>query len=465
METDKGIFRAAAATTLAIAGASATMYLFAAAVTSKRSASNSSKKKKEDSIYIRLNDFEEMALARGSAPISTMTWFSGDHHQAASVIRERVMLVVRANPWLLGQFVTLEDGMNYIAYKKNIQVEHEPLDISTVFTHYSADALNIRRDTPFEELAVSSSNMLLKSYKDREQQFWKVSVIPCAESPNTTFGVTVSMSHVVGDGHTFYALYNMIIGGEPIRSLKATRIMETTDLQKTAMGLSEQGFMGSPGFILCAIRGLFYQNIWSRFKGGQHGQSRYFLVDMDALRELKEQATATAAASEDSVPFCSSNDVISSWYMINCGCNTSIMAINFRNRLPGHTDEHAGNYENLLYYRKQDSAAPALIRKSLSTLKRTVTDKEPISTLEVGLGCIAFCSNWASFISDRVELPGCTQQVHLPIYNWAEALPSTMAVGTIFQPNPGQLAVSIGAIPELLRGLESAPFEATTAFK
>ena len=46
------------------------------------------------------------------------------------------------------------------------------------------------------------------------------------------------------------------------------------------------------------------------------------------------------------------------------------MAINFRGRLEGHALTDAGNYENLCMYRPADYKSPALIRLSVTSMRR-----------------------------------------------------------------------------------------------
>ena len=76
-----------------------------------------------------------------------------------------------------------------------------------------------------------------------------------------------------------------------------------------------------------------------------------------------------------------------------------MMAINWRNRLEGHTTLHAGNYENFIFYRKQDAIAPELIRKSLldGKYKRAVTkDMAFPSWYEVVSTKFTCVTNWAT---------------------------------------------------------------------
>jgi hypothetical protein len=84
---------------------------------------------------INLNPFEEKAMALESS-INTLTWFTGDVHEAEQVIRPRIQDVLRSNPWLLGSLrgsspMRLGDNANII--------EPTASDIDKVFQVFSFD--------------------------------------------------------------------------------------------------------------------------------------------------------------------------------------------------------------------------------------------------------------------------------------------------------------------------------------
>ena len=72
--------------------------------------------------------------------------------------------------------------------------------------------------------------------------------------------------------------------------------------------------------------------------------------------------------------FVSTNDLLTSCYFRFTDTDVGFMSVNFRNRIPGLTDDYAGNYEGGLAYQRGDYESPALIRSSLSTLHRSITD-------------------------------------------------------------------------------------------
>ncbi len=74
--------------------------------------------------------------------------------------------------------------------------------------------------------------------------------------------------------------------------------------------------------------------------------------------------------STSAVPLVSSNDVVTSLLFRLSECHVGFMAMNFRRRIAELTDELAGNYESVLVYQPSDVASPALIRQSVTQLRR-----------------------------------------------------------------------------------------------
>jgi hypothetical protein len=191
--------------------------------------------------------------------------------------------------------------------------------------------------------------------------------------------------------------------------------------------------------------------------------NRFLLVDEKKIAAIK---TSLMQEGDGTVPFVSTNDIIASWFLSDCQCDLLLVALNFRGRLDNHTDDMAGNYENCLYYRKEDVASPALIRKSVQDLKRAVTKDRDLSSFDMARQHCGICTNWASFFdsSTAMSLPGCQFLTHLPLVDTKSTLPCTMAMCVIFQARPQQLGILISGTPEKLKRLATASFEATEPF-
>eukprot|EP00553_Chaetoceros_curvisetus_P015180 CAMPEP_0204645812 /NCGR_PEP_ID=MMETSP0718-20130828/3557_1 /ASSEMBLY_ACC=CAM_ASM_000674 /TAXON_ID=230516 /ORGANISM="Chaetoceros curvisetus" /LENGTH=174 /DNA_ID=CAMNT_0051667875 /DNA_START=51 /DNA_END=575 /DNA_ORIENTATION=+ len=146
------------------------------------------------------------------------------------------------------------------------------------------------------------------------------------------------------------------------------------------------------------------------------------------------------AAKEAGIPFVSTNDVITSWFMNEVACPTGIMAINMRGRLSGHTDLHAGNYESMMFYNKEDFATPGLIRRSLTKYRRVVTgDKGMPPWYKVAATSIPLVTNWATF-ANLIRIKGCKEDVHLPV-EADEYMPTTIPFLIIFRASAGKIGL------------------------
>ena len=271
------------------------------------------------------------------APITTLTWFEGDHEKAGPILRERVEAILKLNPWLGGRLVKLNGKVNILAPSV---ISSDNFD--ETFRHCSSGKLPISFGSPFGDLIDTvqrkgpEMELILTTGGAYRQCLWKVSVIPCSKSPSTHFGVLVSMSHIVGDVHTFYSLHNMLVGDKPVRPLEATRIQTTAEQQEIAMGTTEAGISTSWVLISTAVRGIFISKVLSLVVGKSlRPTMRFFLVDTEKVQKMKEES------KDETVPFLSTNDLITSWFLSNCGCTQGFMAINFRDRLSGHTMIHA----------------------------------------------------------------------------------------------------------------------------
>merc|ERR1712039_671763 len=98
----------------------------------------------------------------------------------------------------------------------------------------------------------------------------------------------------------------------------------------------------------------------------------------------------------------------------------------------------AGNYENFILYQPGDYETPRLIRRSVNTFRRAVSSFPSFCT-RFGSHPFAIVSNWATF-DQGAELPGATQQLHLPLYP-LDALHADLNLCIIFRPMKGKLAM------------------------
>ena len=332
--------------------------------------------------------------------------------------------------------------------------------VSNYFCQFTPHQSRIHRRTRLNQLALECpEDAILKN--GPQEPLFRVSVIPCRINPAKHFALVVSLSHVVADGHTYYKLLEMLCSNDDtnkIAPLIYQRISTSPNQQAQAMGQDNYDYVAKPG--LAAFANLFTGLVQTRTIGPVP-QAAFALVNDKRMAEGKQQAAEAfdkSISAAPAVPFLSTNDVLSSWFLHRSGATISVMAINFRDRLDGHTTNHAGNYENVIPYRQADVAHPAWIRQSIKLsdgqYRRAVTTHEPLPAFWEALGTTtAVVTNWATLTDAPFVIPNCQEELHLPLYDFRRTLPTGAAVMIIFRAGPGRTGIFVAAAPDVMTKL------------
>jgi len=290
----------------------------------------------------------------------------------------------------------------------------------------------IHPDMPYKELlaavtankvsVVPNGNGLIKS----GQPVSKLIVVPMKES--NRFAVIFSMSHTVADGHTYYTILDMLSSTNELFPMEIERDEKYQDSIPAQIGEDVYKFMMSPG--LCMI--CHYMGVMAK---ANNDPPQCFLIDQDKLKKAKEDAKAESGAAA----YVTTNDVITSGFAKAVNAKMLTMAINFRGRLDGLTARHAGNYHSGVIWGPDGSASPNGIRNSLN-------GPAPLSCGTLPGGCCisgnwsAMITNWSTMSKGNLEIPDCTQTLHLPYLNTKEMKEDACV---IFKARPGQVAVML----------------------
>lgn len=257
------------------------------------------------------------------------------------------------------------------------------------------------------------------------------------------------MSHIIGDGHTFYAVHNMLSATE-VTSLNAKRRMEAPKQIEEAMGGFENARALSKPTVGFLVR--FVTAMMTSALLGPRIKSRFCYLNDEFI------AAEKAKPPHEGVAFVSTNDIITSTFYTSVGADMGTMAVNFRGRVASCSDRDAGNYENTLLTRPEDHASPAMVRKAVTKMQRAA---DPPTEVPTGWGwgylkyTFGVTTNWASF-NAGFELEKCTQDLHLPIMEFAGATPSRMlSVCIIFKPSRSKLAVILNGGDKLMDKVEA----------
>ncbi len=392
----------------------------------------------------------------GIPAISTLTWFQGDFRAAKPKLENRMKKMMAKNPWLRGRISKGKKMTSYLSYTTTRDSQStggtsDDINVDEFLHSIDPDLSPISRDMPI----ASQSNTLLNSEifltdmlirNGPNGQILKVSLIPCSKRPNEAFALVFQFSHAAGDGATYYKLMHMLCSSDgtsdkngsnkdqedvdPIVELIPERIQESQKMQIEVMGKSEAGLFVSPTLIIMSLFGMFL----NRLKG-------YLCYDIGFVDPAHVQKLKASSATEGGVPFVSTNDILTSWMFQNSNSLYGLMAINWRNRLEGHTDLHAGNYENFIFYAKEDYTSPALIRRSLDgSYKRAVTTQNQLPFLWDFLrGKITLVTNWSSFAKPNV-IDGCLEDVHFPLFS-TKYISCVFWVNIIFRTGGGKIGI------------------------
>eukprot|EP01098_Paradermamoeba_levis_P015098 TRINITY_DN7490_c0_g1_i2.p1 TRINITY_DN7490_c0_g1~~TRINITY_DN7490_c0_g1_i2.p1 ORF type:complete len:242 (-),score=29.87 TRINITY_DN7490_c0_g1_i2:142-867(-) len=186
------------------------------------------------------------------------------------------------------------------------------------------------------------------------------------------FAILHSVSHVLGDGHTFYELYGMLSPRGKAERLTWHRFMDFEEEAKNRLGRSELTLISSPWMAVGIVRGIVFK---------KQPKPVIKLINMSYVEKVKDEV-AKSQPTDTKVSFVSTNDVITSWVMSSFAAPFYLMAINLRGRVKEVTNSHAGNYESGVVYLPPDVQSPQLIRCSLQrpdgTFRRAVTAAAPV---------------------------------------------------------------------------------------
>jgi hypothetical protein len=363
---------------------------------------------------VRLLKFETMQLRSPTVP--RVTFYEGK--APLEYIRDKVAEICSRNPWLQGRLVSHEGKVVLRYPKRSISIDR--------FLHVvTIPAMSFEMGFPdfadaLKHLAPKRGTLCL----DRDEDLFRVIVVNISED---RFAVVVALSHVYADGNTFYQIHKMLSMAEPARPLIVERTYSSRDDMDAVIrgGDDSLPWMASPGFLV---------NVAGTLLRGRKPQLHLFTVNQKRIAERKKEYEAT-----NTPKYLSSNDVLMADFFSSTDCDLVFMTVNFRDRIPHLTKDHAGNYQSVIAFQREDFAKPELIRSAAADYRRAVSGKLPgfLRSTRVKLGAI---TNAAGFYQDIV-LPGCKVLSHRPvIVDHAPLLPFHHMV-FVFKSRQDQLSV------------------------
>ena len=419
---------------------------------------------KNNVVQVELLEIEKWFHLYGASPTTTLTWYRGDCQAAREILTSRLQQILEVNTWLGGRVKRRGIILGKVCLVYNRTAEN--LRATDFITTLSSSTSPISRTTPLAELAPNCRHLMLGSGPPparQQQPLFRLSLVPCRSNPSRHFALIFAVSHVVADGFTYFRLLSMLCGNRTVQALTPQRILSSPRQQAAAMGGRDHyNVIGTwnVGLIVNGILALLRS-----LTVGPVNTSRFAEVAVGGMDAEKKRAAA--ATTTTTVPFVSTNDVLTSWFLQNTSCKFGFMAFNWRNRLEGHTEQHAGNYENCIFYRKPDSFSASLIRESLAAFQRTQTlDSHTVpGILEMAFSTMAVVSNWQS-LTEPLGIQDCEQEFHMPLYTAMRSdNPTSLALLIIFQATPEKLGLFMIGTPDKLRGLGNPSFLCRNSFE
>lgn len=401
----------------------------------------------ETEIEIKLLAVEASSFIVDLPGVSTTTVYEGDFLAAESFLRERVAQVMLLNPWLAGRLIRRhsEKGARlYLKYKSIVtdfssffRVVDDAINAARLEDLYAPRELNPALALLLETHLVPAGHLLIDVLP--APPLFKVSLL---KMPAGRFMLVTSISHVISDGSTYYALHCMLsqslhMHAKP-RALRVERIRQLKPAVDALIGGKDKlieplSWLTSPGSIIRII---------SLMIAGP--RQRYFMniIPNSWASQQKKTAVIDATAAGRAVEFVSTNDCIMSALAKVSKDRVILMAVNLRGRVAGLEikKDLAGNYEFGMPFCTEDLDEAWKVRVAISSphLCSMSMKSFPGFCESMSWNCgVSLVTNWATFYHD-VELPKSTMIRHMPApLRYTSSMP--LCVYIIFAPREGEL--------------------------
>jgi len=369
-------------------------------------------------------DWEE-SICMPLPPISAVTFYKGVPPR--QYLRKRWIEIVNTNPWLAGRLCKEQPSTRII-----LKVPPHPPHADRLCTEIGD--IGLRPGMDYDELVkLCLAHTQVKSGVEALERELQLTQLAVARAGKDHFAIILTISPVIIDGHNFYSIHHMLdptaqllpldhsfihyeAREEVLQAIGAQKYAYTVDRQRSMMGRMAGMLKNDP-----SCKPLL----------------RY--VNEDFIAEQKKRHRSSSSSSS-SVPWVSTNDILTSWFVKTTGADYVMMKISWRHRMGNLTDVVAGNYEGLLHYWSEEADTPQKIRKSISSPPHYGGARPDVPTsFDEVWQTQCFVSNWGNHYRD-VHLPDSELLNHVPILSGSSNVGFTMV---IFKTRAKQTAVYI----------------------
>lgn len=274
-------------------------------------------------------------FAHEAAPfpsVSTVTFFEGK--APMDYLQDRVNEITVANPWLAGT-VCKDEGEATLRYEADVSDDAKCI----IKVESVADVHLPIADYTATSKAIEDAGMLVDEPAkliNSGLPVFKISVLGISDGG---FALVMSLSHIVGDGHTYYRIYNMLSTNCSVLPMIVGRNPNFISATQRAMGVDEAGVIFGIGPYAKTFQEAFGRqcqrgaaeadaiaSVGTEANAGLAQRSEPKLgvwevrmVDADWISrekvQHKERSSAGGSSSNSSstVPFISTNDILTSW--------------------------------------------------------------------------------------------------------------------------------------------------------
>ena len=335
----------------------------------------------------------------------------GDHSDIVASLRAQFARVVIANPWLAGRLVKTKNGV-ILRHPSAIELDtaDNHIHIDSLFTATASDATDpsffrLNPTSPYtticSELYKAKHSVIVGPGTSLIGKDKPVALLTVTESAPGAFVLIFSMSHVIGDGRTYYEIFKMLQPGADVRELVSAREMSFSERMRDMCGRKELAWVDSTSAALLYTRAMMFG-----------GKPKCFAFHLDD----EKLAAAKALGVADNVEYVTTNDILTSGFFNACRARIGMMGVDYRGRVDGIGEDMAGNYVTALVIDDEVFATPATLRNMYTTTPYRTT-RRPLPGCCCGNGRFAMVTNWSSFAGDLVTLDDCELVFHLPVQN------------------------------------------------
>jgi hypothetical protein len=356
-----------------------------------------------------------------STAVNFITFYDGQVD--TDRVRAKLIEIIRSNLWLTSRLC--KGGKH-----KDIHLQFPAIFDEATLSQYFSEAVidnsnsdfNLDDKSSIDDIYSQVNKYFVKTgpeclNKTPEVLFRVAMVKIINNSNNLTIKKTaflVSLSHILGDGHTIYEIYSMFDYQIPVRSLIYQRKMEFQEQMQKVYSKELLSYFRSAFVKISFLKNRIYYYLTNK-----QMKIFSFQVDKNQIKQLKGGLLSppcsprTPEQEDPNLPFLSTNDILTSWFFRKLKCDYGLMAINYRNRWEGFTNDHAGNYEHFLFYGSGDFQSPQQIRQSLSVLHSE--NQQIPSSYETWKFHFGVVSNWSSFYREVLLQEDCPLLCHRPL--------------------------------------------------